>query len=85
MSVSVERLSRRPLLLRFSAKGVEPVEPNPFEFSLVVEQYGPIGIAKGGRGDGLTEERILRGMAAIREHGIRLLLYRHKMKWRVLC
>lgn len=84
MTVTVERLSRKPLLLRFYAKDVEPVEPSPFEFSLVVEQFGPVGIAKGGRGDGMTEERILRGMMEIRKHGVLLLLYRHKLKWRVL-
>lgn len=66
-------------LVRFYQPGVQPVEPNEFESTVVVSKFGPVGIVKGAVKS--NNKMITHGSAAIKHHGVSILVWRHNLKW----
>jgi hypothetical protein len=70
------------LLLRFYAAGVEPIEPNHFESTMNIVQYGFIGVIKGAVEIGDVGVKAALALAECKRFGIKIFLWKHNMKWR---
>jgi len=72
------------IILRYYPDGIEPVEPNPYDATVTVDCYGPVGIVKSAMEFDDALERISVGGIELKKEGIEVLNYRHHNKMRVI-